>query len=74
MAFVYAIADTSITNTHGLPFRLHRGEVWDADDPLVGEHPGMFSSQPVIARVSRGQGWEIVEQATAAPGERRRTR
>ena len=74
MAVVYATSTTSITNDQGLAFTLHKGEVWDADDPLVKSRPGFFSKTPVIVRVSHGQGWQPVEQATAAPGERRKTR
>lgn len=74
MGIVYAVSTTSITNTGGVAFTLHRGEVWDADDPLVKQRPGFFSPLPVIARVSAGEGWRIVEQATAAPGERRKIR
>lgn len=72
MAYVYALSDTSITNEHGVAFRLHKGEVWDANDPLVKHRPECFSDTPVIARVSKGEGWRPVEQATAVPGERRR--
>jgi hypothetical protein len=71
---VYATSTTSITDASGLAFTLHRGEVWDADDPLVKLKPQFFSETPVIARVSQGEGWEVVEQATAAPGERRKIR
>jgi hypothetical protein len=72
---VYAKSTTSITNDAGLSFTLHRGEVWSADDPLVKSRPHFFSDVPVVARVSQDQGFvEVIEQATAAPGERRKTR
>jgi hypothetical protein len=74
MGIVYATSTTSITNAGGVAFTLHRGEVWDADDPLVKQKPGFFSDTPVVVRVSAGEGWRVVEQATAAPGERRRRR
>jgi hypothetical protein len=74
MGIVYATSTTSITNDHGIAFTLHRGEVWDADDPLVKQRPQFFSDVPVVARVSHGEGFRLVEQATAAPGEKRRTR
>ncbi len=71
MNIVYATSTTSITNELGVSFTLHRGEVWNADDPLVKSRPHFFSKTPVVARVSNGQGFENIEQATAAPGERR---
>lgn len=36
------------------------GKSFDADDPLVAEHPWAFGS-------------DVIEQATAAPGEKRST-
>lgn len=45
------------------------GEPWDADDPFVQRHPEHFSDDP--GRSLRGSG--RVEQATAAPGEKRST-
>jgi len=39
---------------------LRRGDAWDSDDPLVRERPDLFEHP--------------VEQATAAPGEKRSTR
>jgi hypothetical protein len=45
------------------------GEPWDADDPFVAKHPEHFSDDP--GRSLRGSG--RVEQATAAPGEKRST-
>lgn len=56
--------------------RVREGSVWYADHPLVKEHPDLFSVDPpeVFPR-----GWtppepkvdRVVEQATAAPGEKR---
>lgn len=66
MAVVYAKSTTS-TARDGLVFRLQEGEVWDADDPLVQQHPDLFSKKPTkIRRSGRG-----VERMTAAPGENR---
>jgi hypothetical protein len=52
--------------------RLKAGEPWWADDPFVLAHPEMFAPLPDV-RVIRGQKMtgSTVEQATAAPGERR---
>lgn len=54
------------------PSTVHKGEAWYADSPLVRSYPDMFSAKPteVFPR-----NWEPpVEQATAAPGEKRNTR
>jgi hypothetical protein len=56
------------------------GSHWPADDPYVQAHPGQFSEDPryhlAFTEVRPGYlGDEPpVEQATAAPGERRNTR
>lgn len=43
------------------------GRAYAADDPVVRMHPHLFSDHPTVY-TSRG---DIVEQATAAPGEKR---
>jgi hypothetical protein len=55
------------------------GEVWPADDPVVTANPSMFSSTPPVVRRYRGGivervRPEVIESATARPGERRNTR
>lgn len=62
------------TNT-GLPgnpmtFYVEEGDAWDADDPIVKAHPELFSDTPVTVHSSFGK--RTVEQATAAPGEKRK--
>ena len=49
------------------------GEAWDASDPIVKEFPGYFAADPGKVRSSRTNSGEV-EQATAAPGEKRSTR
>ena len=49
---------------------LARGDVWPASDPLVRDHPELFTEHPPILRRSAPP----VEQATAGPGERRGVR
>lgn len=66
---VYATSNTSVTNKHGVIYRINGGEAWDADDPIVKDHPHLFTSDPIKARTS--QGW--VETATAEPGKKRRS-
>ena len=51
-----------------------KGEIRYASDPLVLAHPGLFSSTPPPDVVRRSPGWSPdvpVEQASAAPGEKR---
>lgn len=49
--------------------RVTAGEVWDADDPIVRRHPNAFRARPLDVHVRRST--PPVEQATAAPGEKR---
>lgn len=55
---------------------VNEGELWDADDPLVKERPDMFTDDlSGVTRTSVPPKREApVEQATAAPGEKRQTR
>lgn len=52
------------------PRFLHANEPWDADDPFVVEHPEFFSDAP---QIEPRRSVPVVEQATAAPGEKRTT-
>lgn len=62
---VRALASGIVNNTAlGLRTVVHEGELFEANDPLVKEHPWMFE------KITR----DTVEQATAAPGEKRTTR
>lgn len=70
---VYAVTDTWVAP--GVYTR--RGETWAADDPIVAEHPDAFQADPEALGVVRRSGpppAQVVEQATAAPGERRTVR
>lgn len=49
------------------------GEPWDASDPLVKERPDLFTDTPGAVRTTRTDSGQV-EQATAAPGERRNVR
>jgi hypothetical protein len=70
---VYATFSTWVTPT----VQIQRGEIWDPDDPVVQSHPDWFTSDPTglmrrsdppsIAPMTE----PAVEQATAAPGEKR---
>jgi hypothetical protein len=46
-------------------FEFHKGEVVDADDPAAKKWPSHFG--PLVVRSYGG----VIEQATAAPGEKR---
>ena len=70
--FVFAL-DTASVRVEGYPFLVHKGEARHANDPVVLAHPEMFGPEPVVVVYP---GWkpdadEVVEQMTAAPGERR---
>lgn len=71
-ALVYATAATSVRWRGGI-VRLAEGDAWDADDPFVRSNPGFFAEDPTKVHHSRGAE-APVEQATAAPGEKRSTR
>jgi hypothetical protein len=47
------------------PVVVHRGEYVRADHPIVSQNPQYFEPVSIESR------WDTVEQATAAPGERR---
>jgi hypothetical protein len=57
---------------------VRKGTHWPADDPVVKAHPDMFSSDPRygLSYSAEPKGWSDppVEQATAAPGEKRQIR
>lgn len=66
---VYARSTVWVSRT----VQLVRGEAWASDDPVVAANPDQFDSDPEAAGVLRRSvpAAPAVEQATAAPGERR---
>lgn len=69
----YAYANCSTVFAEGIrKIRLTEGDVWDADDPFVKAHPELFSVEPT--KLKRTTKDSTVEQATAAPGEKRGAR
>jgi len=66
MALVRASAPFA-TNVNGWQQVVQTGELYEDTDPLVRAHPGCFEPVRATAGVA-------VEQATAAPGERRNVR
>lgn len=78
MDVVYAVDSAQIPTTDvGLVF-VEKGSHWPADDPVVKAAPSLFSTDPRYGmRYSvepAGFADPPVEQATAAPGEKRSTR
>ena len=83
---VYGTADTQAVAPWGVPVFVRLGSHWDADDPIVKAFPSLFTDDPgvgisssvppphVVDRVIIGPEAPPVEQATAAPGEKRTTR
>lgn len=69
--YVFANSTASVAWGGGV-VRLHLGDPWPADDPFVKARPEFFASDPPSATVRRTSA--PIEQATAAPGERRNTR
>jgi len=77
MKVVYATVNTTVTRPSGVGISIHAGEHWPASDPVVKDHPGLFTADPaeVGLRISAPLADDPpVEQATAAPGEKRATR
>lgn len=70
MNLVYAQSN-AVVATDGRSVRLRIGEPWYADDPFVLAHPASFGPEPP-AKIVRGRA--PVEQSTAVPGERRKTK
>jgi hypothetical protein len=64
-AAYYTVIESFVGTVDGRDVEYHRGEVVDADDPGFRKHPTHFA--PLVVREHRGS----VEQATAAPGEKR---
>jgi len=78
MDVVYPVADAALTLQTGATFTIRRGQHWPAEDAIVKEHPGQFSDDPRYGLAFSSPPAELseapVEQATAAPGERRAVR
>ena len=60
-----------VVGWQGQTMHLTANTVWRADDPFVKAHPDLFADTPERIETSRGVVVRGVEQATAAPGERR---
>lgn len=75
MDVVYARQTCSVAMPHGGQMTVREGSHWPADDPLVVAHRDLFTDDPATGLMySRKPAEVAVEQATAAPGERRQVR
>jgi hypothetical protein len=54
-------------------YKVNRGDIWDADDPVVKAAPYMFTTDATLLmlRSQPAEYYNDVEQVTAAPGEKR---
>lgn len=73
MRVVFATHTGVIADSHGLPYRIQGGQPWDAEDPLVRQHPNCFTTTPLPQFVSNTKpgASAIVEKTTQEPGELR---
>jgi hypothetical protein len=76
MDVVYATQTCSVAMPHGGQMLVSEGSHWPADDPLVQAHQDLFTEDPSAGLMYSQKPVEAVavEQATAAPGERRQVR
>ena len=63
---IVAALDAFVGAVGAATFQVNRGDLFDADHPLVAKHPHLFGSVHVRFPVARA-----IEQATAGPGEKR---
>jgi len=75
MKVVFAKSTTTVGLPSGGVVGVQEGSHWSADDEVVRAHPDLFSEDPrhgmLFSRPLREDEYPPVEQATAAPGERR---
>lgn len=74
MKVVYPTRAASVPMPGGYTVYVPLGTHWADSDPVVLQHPGMFSDDPrygLYGNPPRDADGEVVEQASAAPGEKR---
>lgn len=77
MDIVYATTTTMVAVPGGGQVRVAKGTHWPASDPVVVAQPSLFSDDARYGLnfTAEPEGYRApVEQATAAPGERRNVR
>ena len=70
MRYAYVRQTCSVGHAGGV-VHLKRGQVWDASHPLVKQRPDFFSDEPTVLH---GKVERPVEDASAEPGQKRRTK
>jgi hypothetical protein len=73
MEVVYAKDSAVVPLDNGGRVMVRKGTHWPANDPIVKTQPSLFSTDPSYG-LSYTADPEPVEQATAAPGEKRNVR
>ena len=78
MDIVYATSTTMVAAPNGGQVHVMKGTHWPAEDPIVQAQPSLFSTDARyglnFSSPPEGYDAPVVEQATAAPGERRNRR
>lgn len=75
MDTVYAVDTVNIMMPDESMVLIHKGEPWSTDSPVVRFKPQLFTTEAERpAPTSIGPDGMPVEQATAAPGEKRNVR
>jgi hypothetical protein len=78
MEIVYATGRSVVATTGGGQVLVQEGSHWPADDPIVRQQPSLFSADPAYGLSysvrPAAEPFGSVEQATAAPGEKRNVR
>ena len=69
MADLYVVQESFVVDVAGVPTAYRKGEVVDPDDPIIKSHAKSLVPFEFPHPVKRAA--PVVEQATAAPGERR---
>lgn len=65
---------TGTASWNGQRIRLAEDDPWNADDPFVVAHPQHFRDLPLRLFGHQGAQLDVIEQASAAPGEKRNVR
>lgn len=77
MKHVFCKVNVTVAVESGAPLALRVGQHWPSSDPIVLAHSEMFTDDPryglTFSVEPPGYRDEVVETATAAPGERRAT-
>lgn len=69
----YARTTTIVGTRGGGTAHITEGEVWSHHDPIVIDNPDLFADEPTKVRGEKKKA-DPVEEATAAPGEKRTTK